>query len=50
MERKPEDNSNPVGPEEGVFEREGFETRLMDEDRSEEGEHVEHVDDSLDEP
>ena len=29
-----------------MFQREGFETRLMDEGRSEEGEKVEHVEDS----
>ena len=49
MERRPEDNANPVtSGEEGVLEREGFETRLMDEGRSEDGENVEHVEDSTD--
>ena len=32
--------------DEDVLQREGFETRLMDEGRSEKGEKVEHVEDS----
>ena len=35
-----------VEREDEVLQREGFETRLMDEGRSEEGEKVEHVEDS----
>jgi hypothetical protein len=40
----PDGDADP--DEDEVLQREGFETRLMDEGRSEEGEKVEHVEDS----
>jgi hypothetical protein len=39
---------DPDADDEEVLQREGFETRLMDEGRSEDGEKVEHVEDSHD--
>ena len=48
MERARQDRPDDEidSEEEDVLQREGFETRLMDEGRSEEGEKVEHVEDS----
>ena len=50
MERAEQDRprDDVDSDEDEVLQREGFETRLMDEGRSEDGEKVEHVEDSHD--